>query len=126
VAVAEQEQVDDDAGQPGGDQVAAEPGPDRDHQPGDDLDDADGDHGGGGGAGDQAVDGRGQVGGPVGQQVGELVQAEQDRGDHEPGPQGQVGLVGGGLADGKAVGTGGAGGHAASSLSHTCLCYRRL
>ena len=103
VVVAEQQQVADDAGQPGGDQVAADLGPDGHDQPGDDLDDADGQHRARGAAGDQAVDGRCQVGGPVGQQVGELVQAEQDRGDDEPGPQDQVGLVGG-VARGRTCG----------------------
>ena len=37
VVVAEHEQVDDDPGQPGGDEVAAEPGTDGDDEAGDDL-----------------------------------------------------------------------------------------
>src|SRR5215213_7020153 len=125
VVVAEQQQVGDDAGQPGGDQVAADLGPDGHDQPGDNLDHADGQHRAGGAAGDQAVDGGCQVGGPVGQQVGELVQAEQDRGHHEPGPQDQERLVGGVVADGSVAGTGGGGGHGLPPLSRTYLCYRR-
>ena len=42
VVVGLEQQVDDDPGQPCGDEVAAELGPDGDDQSGDDLDDADG------------------------------------------------------------------------------------
>ena len=41
VVVGLQEQVDDDPAEPGGDEVAAELGADRDDEAGDDLDDAD-------------------------------------------------------------------------------------
>src|SRR4030095_4743241 len=95
---------------PGGDQVAADLGPEGHDQPCDDLDDADGQHRAGRAAGNQAVDGGGQVGGPVGQQVVELVQPEQDRSHDEPDPQSQVGLVSGVVEDGRAVRTDGGGG----------------
>src|SRR4030095_15952349 len=121
VVVAEEQQVADDAGQPGGDHVAADPGPDGHEQPGDDLDDADGQHRARGAAGNQAVDGRCQVGGPVGQQGGELVQAEQDRSDDEPGPQDQEGLVGGVVDGGWGAGTDGAGHAASSSIGNVSL-----
>src|SRR4029453_4811465 len=77
-----------------------------------------------GAARDRAVDGGGEVGGPVGQQVGELVQPEQDRRGGEARAQDQVGLVGGVLAGGGSGDTGCGGGHADSSLSIKYPCYR--
>jgi hypothetical protein len=122
--VAEQQQVADDAGQPGGDQITADLGPNRHDQPGDDLDHADGQHRAGSAARDQAVDGGGEVDAPVGQQVGELVQPEQDRRDDEARAQDQVGLIGGVLAGGGSGDAGCGGGHVGSSLSVKYLCYR--
>ena len=61
VEVGLQQQVDDDAGEPGGDQVATEAGPDGDDETGDDLDDTDGEHGLVGVAGNEVVDLGGEV-----------------------------------------------------------------
>ena len=82
-------------GQPGGHDVAADPGEHRDQQPGDDLHHADGEHCLVRGAGNQVVDLGGQVLLPVGEQSDELVQPEQDRRHREHGAQQQEGLVGG-------------------------------
>ena len=87
VEVGLQQQVDDDAGEPGGDQVATESWPDGDHESGDDLDDADGEHGLVGVAGNEVVDLGREVLLPVDEPVEELVETEQDRCDGEADAQ---------------------------------------
>ena len=65
-------------------------------QAGDDLDDADQMIAVAGAAGDEVVELRREVAGPVVREhAGELVDAEQDRGDGEDDPQQQVRLRGG-------------------------------
>ena len=77
------------------------------HEAGDDLDDADDVHGVVGAAGQDVVDPRRQVDAPVDHHVGELVEAEEDRGDGEADAQQREGLVG---RVGAQLGRGGAGG----------------
>jgi len=91
VAVAaDEQQVDDDAAEPAGDQQAAVSRSNRDHETGDDLDDADDVHRVVGVAGQDAVELAREVARPViGEHLGELVQAEQDRRDGEGDPQKQ-------------------------------------
>ena len=73
-----------------GDEQAAEARRDRDDEAGGDLDDADDVHRVGGVARDDVVELRREVPRPVvGQDVGELVEAEQDRRDGERDPQQQ-------------------------------------
>ena len=95
VEVRLEQQVGDDPGQPGGDEVAAELRAHGDDEAGDDLDDADGEHRLVGVAGDEVVDLRRQVDPPVDEPVEELVQPEQDRGDGEADAQERERLVGG-------------------------------
>jgi len=104
VAVAaDEQQVEDDAAQPRGDEQAAEARSEQDDEAGDDLDDTNHVHGGGGAAGDDVVELAGQVTGPVVRQdIGELVDAEQDRRHGEGDPHQQVGLGRGLPADGLA------------------------
>ena len=86
--------------EPGGDEVAAEPRTDRDDEPGDDLDHADGEHRLVGVARDEVVDLGGEVDRPVDEPVQELVEAEQDRGDGEADAQQGEGLERGVASDG--------------------------
>ena len=82
-------------------------------QAGGDLHDADEVHRGGGAAGDQVVELRRQVAGPVVREdAGELVEAEDDRREREHDPQQQVRLRGGVGGEGGALreGAGGDGG----------------
>ena len=87
VEVADQQQVGDDPGQPGGDQVAAEAGTEGDDESGDDLDRAYAVHEGVGLGVEQVGELGCQVLVPVDEDVGELVEAEQDRGHDEGDPQ---------------------------------------
>jgi len=95
VAVAAgQQQVDDDAAQPAGHEQAPVAGRDSDYEARRDLDDADRVHRILGAAGDEVVELRGEIGGPVVvEDLGELVEAEQDRCDRERDPQQQEGLL---------------------------------
>jgi hypothetical protein len=79
-----QQQIDDDPGQPGSDEVAPELGADRDDEPGDNLDDPDGQHRLVGVAGNEIVDLGRQVDAPVDEPVEEIVEPEHDRDDREP------------------------------------------
>ena len=92
-------------GQPGGDEVAAEPGPHGDDEPGDDLDGADGVHQRVCLGVEQVGELGRQVAVPVDEDVEELVQPEQDRSDDEPDPQEPERLVRrvleGGRSDGR-------------------------
>src|SRR6185312_6651789 len=87
------QQVDDDPGQPGGDQVGAVARLDQDDQPGDDLHHAHQVHEVGGGAGQQPVDPGSQILLPVDEDVEELVESEHDRRNGEPDPQEPEALV---------------------------------
>jgi hypothetical protein len=94
---AHEQQVQDDAAEPRGNEVAADARRDEDDEARNDLDNADDVHRVRGGAGDQAVELARQVARPVvGQDVRELVQAEQDRRDRERDPQ-QGERLGGGV-----------------------------
>src|SRR3954447_4315306 len=88
VAVAaDQQQVQDDAAEPGRHEVSAEARAHENHQPGGDLDDPDHVHGVGRGAGDDVVELAREVAGPlVREHVRELVETEQDRrgGERDP------------------------------------------
>ena len=111
--------------EPGGDEQAAEARRDGDDEAGDDLDDADDVHRVGGAAGDDVVELRGEVARPVvGQDVGELVEAEQDRRDGERDPQQQERLRGGvaaqGVERGDRAAQGGDGAHGCSSGVWSC------
>src|SRR5207237_1077982 len=75
--LAEDEQVDDDEEQPGRDDIGREPWNDRDEQTGDDLDDADALHEYRRRHADRLWKDRREVLRPVGQQRGELVEAEK-------------------------------------------------
>ena len=87
---ADEQQADDDAAEPAGDEQAAEARHDGHDEAGDDLDRADDVHGGLGAAGNQVVELRREVLGPVvDHHLGELVEAEQDRRDDEGDPQQQ-------------------------------------
>src|SRR5215471_11297480 len=79
VEVGLNEEVHDDAGQPGGDQIAAEPGTEGDDQSRHDLDDAHRQHRLVGVARDEVIDLRCKVDRPVDEQIEELVEAEHDR-----------------------------------------------
>ena len=94
VAVAADDQeVDDDAAEPGGDEQPAEARADGDDEAGGDLDDADDVHRVGGVAGDEVVERGREVARPVvGEDAGELVEPEQDRRDGERDPQQHEGL----------------------------------
>ena len=81
--------------EPGGDDVGAVAGLERDDDAGHDLDHSDQVHRGRGAAGDDVVDPGRQVDLPVDQDVEELVEAEDDRRDGEGDPQQQERLVGG-------------------------------
>src|SRR5215212_1885629 len=89
VAVAaHQQEVDDDAAEPAGDQQATEAWRDEHDQPGDDLHDADEVHGVLGAPRDDAVEVAREVAGPVPREdLRELVEAEQDRRDGEDDSQ---------------------------------------
>ena len=82
-----QQQVDDDPGEPRGDEVAAEARADGDDEAGDDLDRADGVHDLVRAAGQEVGDLGREVAVPVDEHVGELVEAEEDRRDGEADPQ---------------------------------------
>src|SRR5690606_11466272 len=85
--VAEEEQVDDDPREPGGDHVPTDLRSEGDQDTGHDLDDTDDEHGLVRRPGHQPVDLVRQVALPSGQHLDELVQPEQDRGDGEDGTQ---------------------------------------
>ncbi|CDZ89726.1 hypothetical protein RHRU231_550012 [Rhodococcus ruber] len=115
---AQGEQIDDDAEQPCGDDVAADRRPDRDEDAGEDLDRSHREHGLVGGAGDDVVDPGGEIALPLGEQVRELVEAEGDRSDGEDGPEEDECLAGSDVGVGAGVRGrgGGEGGGAHRSL----------
>ena len=108
VAVAaDEQQADDDAAQPSGDEQTAEARRGEDDDARDDLDHADEVHGVLGRAGQDVVELGGQVLRPVvGEDLGELVEAEQDRRDGEGDPQQQERLRGGIAAQRIGLGSG--------------------
>lgn len=93
VVVAHRDEVHDDAEQPQGDHIGPELRTQGDQHAGADLDDAHQQHRIVGGARDQVVDPGGEVLIPVGEQSGELVQAERDRRDRKDRTQQQERLV---------------------------------
>src|SRR5436309_2820866 len=74
-----QQQVQDDAPEPQGDDAGTDLGPESDQNPGGDFDDADHEHEGVGGEGQDLRDQGREVLVPVDEQVEKLVQTGQDR-----------------------------------------------
>src|SRR5690606_21134745 len=95
VVVRDGQQIHDDAGQPARDQPAPESRCHGHDDTGQDLDHSHHVHGCLGVARHDAVDPRGEVPGPVDEQIGELVQPEQDRRHDEARPKDHVRLVAG-------------------------------
>ena len=95
VETRQNQQVEDDSCKPGGHNVCAHPWRDGHQDAGGDFDDTDDVHGHSGVARNDGVETRRQIDRPVGEHVGELVQAEQNGRNRKNRSEQKEGLVNG-------------------------------